>query len=199
MRPWKKLTATTSCLLLTATLVTPGIATAADTAADTNSTTAATTSPETTADQQALVDELEQGFETLFSEVVIEDEFGNWHADPAAAARHGISTDDAQTLADFMNAPVPGDTSFRGWASYGECIATGVLGSPISTSDAIEIAHLVQGKQFRKAAEKILGMAALSGASAALTYGFSALGGPAGLAASIAILAGKCALNEKLP
>ncbi|GGG74509.1 hypothetical protein GCM10007338_09840 [Corynebacterium pelargi] len=56
----------------------------------------------TSQEEQQLVDSVEQGFETLFTEVVRETSPGVWEVDPEAAARYGISLEEANALARMM-------------------------------------------------------------------------------------------------
>lgn len=69
----------------------------------------------------------------------------------------------------------------------------------MSPQDAAAIGNLLKAKQWRAAAEKITQVAALNGATAALDYGISAIGGPVvwGVA-KLALYAGSCALSEQL-
>lgn len=69
---------------------------------------------------------------------------------------------------------------------------------PMSPQDAAAIGNLLKAKQWRAAAEKITQVAALNGATAALDYGISAIGGPVVWVAKLALYAGSCALSEQL-
>ncbi|PRQ10295.1 hypothetical protein C1Y63_12255 [Corynebacterium sp. 13CS0277] len=161
--------------------------------------------PLTEAEKQEVTEELADSLETLFTEVVYEDPEGNWSVDYASAEAYGISPDEADVLLELMSSPERLDNSGthirskRDLQSYGECVAWAISPSPISRLDAIAIGEHLANKRWREAAEKIVAVASLNGATGLLKYGVAAIGGPVGLAAQLAVIAGSCAISEKMP
>lgn len=164
--------------------------------------TATTESPLSDAKQEAISQEISQGFETLFTEVVYENAPGSWSVDHAAAEREGVSLEEAEALAKIMEAPVPSEdepsVSTRSLKTYAECVVWNFAPVPMSPQDASAIGALLKNKQWKAAADKIVQVASVNGATAALDYGISAIGGPVAWVGKIALYAGSCAVSEKL-
>lgn len=149
-----------------------------------------------------LSQELAEGLEKVFTEVVYEQSPGNWVVDYVAAEREGISVEDAESLVKMMETSVP-DTPHpiigeQGLGSFGICVLGSFSHIKVPMADAVVIGRLLRAKQWRAAAEKIVQVAALNGATAALDYAITAMGGPAVFAARLALYAGSCALSEQL-
>lgn len=161
--------------------------------------------PITSAAQQQITEELAGGFETLFTEVIRENADGTWSVDYSAAESFGISPEEAEALVTLMASPETRPDSGthrrskRDLESFGRCVLWGVMPFPISKDDAIAVATLLREKRWHDAAEKAVAIAALNGATELLKYGFGAIGGPVGLAAKLAVVAGSCALSERMP
>ncbi|AZA12139.1 hypothetical protein [Corynebacterium gerontici] len=156
----------------------------------------------TSQEEQQLVDNVEQGFETLFTEVVRETSPGVWEVDPEAAARYGISLEKANALARMMEGK-PIDSSGghtrqkRDLQSFARCVAYDALGLPLNPEDAYAVGQLLKQKRWRDAARKIVSTAAIDGSANLLKYGVMAVGGWPAIAAKIAISAGACGLSER--
>ncbi|WP_141759371.1 hypothetical protein [Corynebacterium sp. HMSC04H06] len=149
--------------------------------------------------------ELSESFETVFTEVVSEQPTGQWEPNYENAAKHGLSAQEADALAEFMETPLSQerhpeqpDIATRDLGSFAECVVWNIAPAPMSPQDAQAIGRLLKDKQWSQAAEKITQVAALNGATAALDYGISAIGGPVAWAAKLALYAGSCALNEQM-
>lgn len=153
-------------------------------------------------EQEKISQELSEGFETLFTEVIYEQSPGKWSVDYEAAERENVSAEEAESLVEFMEAPLPDETqpsvSAQSLGTYAECVVWNFAPVPMSPQDAAAIGNLLKAKQWRAAAEKITQVAALNGATAALDYGISAIGGPVVWVAKLALYAGSCALSEQL-
>lgn len=156
------------------------------------------------AEQESISQELSEGFETLFSEVIYEQSPGKWSVNREAAAREGISINEAESLVKFMEAPAAPHSqeapsvSDRSLGTFAECVVWNFAPIPMSPQDAAAIGQLLKEKQWKAAADKIVQVAALNGATAALDYGISAIGGPVAWVAKIALYAGSRALSEQL-
>ena len=61
-------------------------------------------------EQEKISQELSEGFETLFTEVVYEQSPGKWAVDYEAAERENVSAEEAESLVEFMEAPLPDET-----------------------------------------------------------------------------------------
>ena len=132
--------------------------------------TATAESPLGDAKQKAI----SQGFETLFTEVVHEDSPGSWSVDHAAAEHEGLPLEEAEALAESMEAPVPSEdepsVSTRSLKTYAECVVWNFAPVPMSPQDASAIGSLLKNKQWKAAADKIVQVASVNGATAALDY-----------------------------
>ncbi|MDU0478783.1 hypothetical protein QVA66_05980 [Staphylococcus chromogenes] len=153
-------------------------------------------------EQENLSNQISQSFETLFTEVVHEESPGIWTVNYDAADRLGISREEANSLAAFMEAPLPSEeqpaiTTYD-LGSYARCVVYNIAQLPLSPEDAIAIGKLLKDRQWKAAADKIVATAALNGATALLDYGISAAGGPVVWVGKLALYAGSCALSEQL-
>ena len=81
--------------------------------------------------------------------------------------------------------------------TFGQCVVSNALGIPLSWADGQEIGRYLRHKQRKLAADKIVSLAAVYGATALLEYGIKALG-PAVWAGQLALYAGSCAVNEQI-
>ena len=61
-------------------------------------------------EQEKISQELSEGFETLFTEVIYEQSPGKWAVDYEAAERENVSAEEAESLVEFMEAPLPDET-----------------------------------------------------------------------------------------
>lgn len=153
-------------------------------------------------EQERISQELAESFETLFTEVVYEQPSGSWVVDYEAAEHENVPVEEAEALVGLMEAPVPDETqptvSTQSLGTYAECVVWNFAPVPMSPQDAAAIGKLLKDKQWKAAAEKITQVAALNGATAALDYGISAIGGPVVWVAKLALYAGSCAVSEQL-
>ncbi|WP_293953026.1 hypothetical protein, partial [uncultured Corynebacterium sp.] len=115
-------------------------------------------------EQEKISQELSEGFETLFTEVVYEQSPGKWAVDYEAAERENVSAEEAESLVEFMEAPLPDETqpsvSAQSLGTYAECVVWNFAPVPMSPQDAAAIGNLLKAKQWRAAAEKITQVAA---------------------------------------
>lgn len=151
-------------------------------------------------------EDLAQGFETLFTEVVYETSDGRWGVNEVAAEEYGLSVEEAKRLASYMESgdfPETGDGhagyATRDLESYASCVVSNILPIPVDPITLRDVGKLLRDKQWRAAAEKIIANAALDGAQGFLEFGIKgALSNPVFLAARLALYAGSCAVAEHL-
>lgn len=155
-----------------------------------------------TSDQEQLSNGISNGFETFFTEVIYEESPGDWAINYDDASEMGLSREDADIIAAFMGSP---DSYTDGAAvttydlgTFGQCVVSNALGFPLTWADGQEVGRYLKNKQWKLAADKIVSLAAVYGATASLEYGIKALGGPAVWAGQLALYAGSCAVSEQI-
>lgn len=157
--------------------------------------------------EQAEVYELEEdiadGFETMFTKVVVPNENGVWEVDPEAAAEilPEMSMEELQSAADLLNAEEQSAAQTRSAGAYGRCVAESFLPGFINYSDAVRIGQRLRAKDWKGAANVLTQASATAAAGNALEYGASQglreflKKNPAVFTARIVVYAASCALT----
>ncbi|WP_157085771.1 hypothetical protein [Devriesea agamarum] len=142
---------------------------------------------------------LSEGFELIFTKIIKENSKGIYVVDENNAQKYApeVSIDQFHKIASAMNASKTGVTD-RSWASFGECVVTGILGFSIFGIDYNLLGQYIKQKAWgaaaallKKEAEKELKK---QGAKIALKQVIKLT--PAGLAASAGVYVTGCALKE---
>ncbi|WP_156801707.1 hypothetical protein [Corynebacterium mastitidis] len=162
-------------------------------------------------EEEQIADELAAGFEYFYSNVVSQDENGEWHVNEqeAVSVAPEIDPSNLELMAEMLNEDdpfTPRNSSFRAaewdWAAYAECVLAGMLPFPLPDREkTVEIGKKLKDRHFREAAELIVRVYGEMAASGTLGYGvegaIKAMGGsnPAVLAGRLAVAAGSCAVT----